>query len=82
MLELLNAMFPGAFVADARVGYKHEAIGLEATSAADKDTIGVSAAALLAWSSASSVAVGFGSGGGCTGCGLGGCGRPCGWGCD
>ena len=37
MLELLNAMFPGAFVADARVGYKHEAIGLEATSAADKD---------------------------------------------
>ena len=37
VLELLNAMFPGAFVADARVGYKHEAIGLEATSAADKD---------------------------------------------
>lgn len=37
VLELLNAMFPGAFVADARVGYKHEAIGLEATTAADKD---------------------------------------------
>ena len=35
MLELLSAMFPGAFVADARVGYKHEAIGLQAT-AADK----------------------------------------------
>ena len=30
-------MFPGAFVADARVGYKHEAIGLEATTATDKD---------------------------------------------
>ena len=28
-------MFPGAFVADARICYKHEAIGLEAT-AADK----------------------------------------------
>ena len=35
MLELLSAMFPGAFVADARICYKHEAIGLEAT-AADK----------------------------------------------
>jgi len=32
VLELLRAMFPGAFVADARVGYKHAVIGLEATA--------------------------------------------------